>query len=284
MLSLDWLRSYSLGSAVRALSLAREAELLLARLDDGSLALLTTRGDLQARTRLPAAAAGGIADDGSAIVAGGAGGQVWWLARDLSVQREISLGGPLFTAAVEPFGRYVAVSDRQGRLHLYDRIGKPLARIESPRPLHHLAFVPAQPQLAAAADFGWAGCLDLFSEKWLWSDRPVSNIGALAVAGDGNLLMLACFSDGLRRYGPGGQPRTAQKMPAACGLVALSFTGDLGVAASASAKLYGFDSRGEPTFTHDLDNPPTALAYAHLGDRAFVAHADGKLTAMRMKS
>jgi hypothetical protein len=122
----------------------------------------------------------------------------------------------------------------------------------------------------------------LFSEKWLWSDRPVSNIGSLAVTGNGDLLMLTCFSDGLRRYGPGGQPRAAQKLPAACGLVALSFSGDVGVAASASAKLYGFDSRGEPVLTHDLESPPTSLALAPLGDRVFIGHADGKLTAARL--
>src|SRR5439155_7995542 len=136
-----------------------------------------------------------------------------------------------------------------GHLHLLVRAGA-TARVQSPRPIHHLAFVPARPLLVAAADFGWVGCLDVTTNQWLWSDRPVSNIGALAVAGSGDPLLLACFSDGLRRYRVGGVSRSAKTMPTPCGLVAQSFPGDRGVASGAAPNLYGFDSRGELTFTH----------------------------------
>lgn len=264
------------------MSLAREAELLLARLADSTLVLATTRGDLQARTSLPSLAAACVAEDGSAIAAVGVGGEIWWLARDLRPQCEQSLGAPAVAVATDPFGRYFAASDRLGNLHLLDRTGRELARVQSPRPIHHLAFVPTQAHLAAAADFGWAGVLDLSSRQWLWSDRPVSNIGSVAVAGSGEPLFLACFSDGLRRYGPGGQPRTTQTTPAPCGQVALSFAGDRCVAAGVAPHLHGYDARGELKFTLDLEQAPTALALSALGDRAYVGQANGKLLALKL--
>ena len=269
---------------MRALSLAREAELILARLGDHTLALATTRGDLQARASLAGLAGACISEDGSAIAAVGSAGQVWWLARDLHPTREQTLPAPAVAVATDPFGRYFAVSDKQGHLHLLDATGRELARVQSPRPIHHLAFVPAQPHLAAAADFGWAGLLDLNSKQWLWSDRPVSNIGSLAVAGTSDPLLLACFSDGLRRYAPAGGPPATKATPTPCGLIALSFAADRGLAAGVAPHLHAFDARGEFAFTLDLEHAPTALALSALGDRAFVGAANGKLMAIRLPS
>jgi hypothetical protein len=279
----DWLWSLALGPAVRALSLAREAELILARLGDQTLALATTRGDLQARAGLQGLAGACVADDGSTIAAVGAAGELWLFARDLRPQREHTLPAPAVAIATDPFGRYVAASDRQGNLHLLDSAGRELGQVQSPRPIHHLAFIPTQPHLAAAADFGWAGLLDLNSKKWLWSDRPVSNIGALAVAGSGDPMLLACFSDGLRRYAPAGGPPTTKATPTPCGLVAISFAGDRGLAAGAAPQLNAFDARGEFTKSLDLEHAPTALALAALGDRAFIGQANGKLLAIKLK-
>ncbi len=278
----DWLWSLALGPAVRALSLAREAELILARLSDHTLALATTRGDLQARASLAALSAACISDDGSAIAAVGAEGHVWWLARDLQTTHEQTLTAPLIAVASDPFGRYFAISDRQGNLHLLDSSGRELARVQSPRPIHHLAFVPTQPHLAAAADFGWAGLLDLNSKQWLWSDRPVSNIGSLAVASGGDPMLLACFSDGLRHYAPAGGAPTTRPAPTPCGLVALSFAGDRCLAAGVALHVYAFDARGELSATFDLKHAPSALALAALGDRAFVGQANGKLLAIKL--
>src|SRR5207253_5267399 len=118
--------------------------------------------------------------------------------------------------------------------------------------------VPTRPQLAASADFGWDGCLDLTTGEWAWSDRPVAHAGGLAVAGGGDPLLLACFSDGVRRYGLGGGYRGVIRVPKPCGLVALTFTGDKAVAAGAGRELFGFDAKGEVLFTRDLGEPPTA--------------------------
>src|SRR5262249_41208518 len=120
----NWLWSLALASAVRAVSLAREAELILARLADHTLALATTRGDLQARAGFRDLTSACLSEDGSAIAAAGSAGQVWWLARDLRPIREQALAAPTVAIATDPFGRYFAVSDRQGHLHLLDGAGR----------------------------------------------------------------------------------------------------------------------------------------------------------------
>lgn len=270
--------SRSLGHAVRGLHFAREGELLLARDESQILTLLDSRGDIQATARIAALSAACISDDGTTFVAVGAAGQVWWLAPDLTVRRERSVGAPAVAAATDPFGQYLAVSDRKGGLHLLDRNGRTLGQFSTPRPVHHLAFVPMQPHLAAAADLGWAGLLDLTTGNWLWTDRPVSNIGSFAVAGNGDPLLLACFSIGMRRYNSGGY-RASINLPKACGLIALSFDGQKGVASGAGHELYGFNENGELTLTHELEHTPMALTLSATGDRVFCGFVDGTVAA-----
>jgi hypothetical protein len=139
-----------------------------------------------------------------------------------------------------------------------------------------------QAQLVAAADLGWAGLLDLTTGQWIWSDRPVSHIGSLAVSGTGDAILLACFSEGLRRYGPAGLDRHPIKLPKSCGLVALAFSGETGIAAGSGRELYGFTAKGDLAFTRDLEQPPTALALAALGDHAIAGFADGRIAMIKL--
>src|SRR5262245_56729849 len=187
---------------------------------------------MQASARIAGLSSACLADDGSMAAAVGSAGQVWWLAPDLTTRRERSIPAPAMTVATDSFGQYFAVSDRDGGLHLLDHNGRALGKFQTPRPVQHLAFVPGQPHLAAAADLGWAGCLDLTTGNWLWTDRPVSNIGSLTVAGGGEPLLLGCFSIGVRRYSSGGY-RASTNLPKPCGLIALSFDGGKGVGAGA---------------------------------------------------
>ena len=153
--------SVSLHAPVRGLSLAREAELLLARTENSTLWLLNGQGDPQGSIALAGASVGCIADDGSALAAAGVTGQVWWLTRDLTMRWERRLATGALTAAVDSFGHYLAVAEKSGGLSLYSQFGDLLGQFQSPRAIHHLAFVPAGTQLVAAADFGWCGCLEL---------------------------------------------------------------------------------------------------------------------------
>ncbi|HLW68420.1 MAG TPA: hypothetical protein VKS79_24090 [Gemmataceae bacterium] len=279
-LPLIW--SISVPGAVRAIALAREAESLLVRDARHNLSLFNPRGELQGRCTWKDLAAGCLSDDGSAIAAVVAE-RVCWLGQDLSVRWEKKIAARGIAAALDPFGQYLAVSDHQAELWLFDRTGKLLGRFNSPRAIQHLAFVPVLPLLMAAADFGWAGCLDLSTGKWTWSDRPVSQIGGLTVAAAGDPTILACFSEGLRGCGPDGGNRFSLHLPKPCGLAALNFAGDKGVAAGLGKENYGFNRKGDVLVTVALPQPPTALALSALGERLICGFADGTLMARKFE-
>jgi hypothetical protein len=268
---------------VRAIALAREAESLLVRDARHNLSFFNPYGELQGRCTWKDLAAGCLSDDGSAIAAV-VGERVCWLGQDLSVRWEKKMAARGIAAALDPFGQYLAASDQKADLWLFDRTGKLLGRFKSPRAVQHLVFVPALPLLVAAADFGWAGCLDLSTGKWTWSDRPVSQIGGLAVAGNGDPTLLACFSEGLRGCGPDGGNRFSLHLPKPCGLVALNFAGDKGVAAGLGKDCFGFNRKGDVLATKALPQTPTALALSALRERLVCGYADGTVTVQKLET
>src|SRR5258707_6733924 len=116
--------SLTLSGYPRGLALARETGWLLAWDEKNWLYLVNRKGERQAqnpaRGTLTAAC---CAEDGSTYVAVGERGQVWWLAPDLSPRWERSVGHRVVTAALDPFGRYLALSDAKANLHILDRQG-----------------------------------------------------------------------------------------------------------------------------------------------------------------
>jgi hypothetical protein len=137
-------------------ALAREKGSLLAWDENNWLYLLNRRGERQTQVHGTAAlTAACSADDGSAYAALGSRGEVWWLAPDLMPRWQRTVPFPPLAAALDPFGQYLAVSDARGHLHLFDRNGRPRCRVETPRPLYHLAFVPEAPGWSAAPTSAW---------------------------------------------------------------------------------------------------------------------------------
>jgi hypothetical protein len=275
--------SYSLPASPRGLSLAREKRWLLVWDDRNALCLLDGSGRLQAQRLSPGkVTTASCADDGSALAATGSRGEVWWLAPDLAPLWERRLAAPAVAAAIDSFGQYVAVADARGALHIFDRQGRPVTRIESPRPFQHLAFVPAGIYLAASADFGLVAYLDL-QGRWAWRDGLVMHVGGLAVAGTDGGLILACYTEGLQRYALSGERRTPFSTVEPWQRVAVSFDGRVILAAGLSQRLHLLEGDGRLRSTYTLDAPPAALALAALGDQAFVAMPDARILALDVR-
>src|SRR5260370_37388995 len=138
--------SLTLGAALRGLVPARERGWLLAWDVAHWLSLLDRRGERQAQRRTPGPlAAAAAADDGSAYAAVGVGGEIWWLAPDLSTRWEGQVPEAAAAAALDPFGQSLAVATQRGGLHVFNCLGQPVWQTQNPRPLVHLAFIPAAP-------------------------------------------------------------------------------------------------------------------------------------------
>jgi hypothetical protein len=269
--------SHALIAPARGLALARERGWLLAWDEAHWLYVLDHKGQRQAQVR----AGGSIvtaccSDDGSAWVAVGDRGEVWWLAPDLSTRWEGSLPGPALAAALEPFGQYLAVADTRGNVCVFTRLGRPVFRVQSHRPLHHLAFAPQAPALVGAADFGLVAAFDL-TGRWLWRDGLVVHVGALTVSGDGRQVLLACFSEGILCYGKGGKKQGRLAVPEPCRLVSGSFDGLALLVAGMGNRVMLLDSAGNVVSDHALERPAAGLALGALADTAALALSGGPI-------
>jgi len=275
--------SHALANPPRGLALAREKGWVLAWDTQDWLYLLNQAGERQAQwhgTGKLAAAA--CADNGSAYVAAGAQGEIWWLAPDLSSRWERSVPHPVTALAVDPFGQYLAVADAGSHLSLFDCQGKPRVRIQTPRPLYHLAFVPTAPFLVAASDYGLAACFDM-KGKLVWRDGPVAHIGSLTVSGPGESVILACFTEGLQCYSLSGKNLGRQSLTEPCRLVALTFDGRHLLVAGMGARLHWLDAEHKILSTYAMDKPAATLGLAPLGDRAVIASTDSSLIGIDLR-
>lgn len=276
--------SLATGAPPCGVVLAREGGRLLAWDEHHWLYLLNARGERQAQARpLGALAAACLADDGSALAVAGTRGEVGRLTPDLAPRWQRALRHPAVAVALDPFARRLAVSDARGGLSLFDGDGRPLWEARQPRPLHHLAFVPEAPFLLGAADFGLVVCLDM-AGRVVWRDGLAAHCGALATSGDGDCVVLACFSDGLRRYARGGGPKGHVTTAEPCRLAALSFDGRLVLVAGRANRLLLLDIHGKVLGIHLLERPAVALALSALGERAAVALTDGGVLALDLRS
>jgi hypothetical protein len=275
---------HSLPAGPRGLSLARERGWLLTWDANHWVYLLNRTGHRQAQWHTPGplvAACG--AEDGSAYGAVGGNGQIWWLAPDLMPRWERAVARPATAVAMDPFGQYLAVADAGGNLTLFNHSGRSVFQVQGARPLAHLAFVPAAPYLVGSADYGLVTCVDP-GGKTVWRDGLVAHVGSLAPNGDGTLVALACFSEGLQRYTASGQNLGRLGLPEPCRLLSLSFDGDLLLMAGLGNQLRLLDREGNTRATHALDQPAVALALGPLGENAVVALLDGPVIGLELPS
>jgi len=267
--------SHRLPAHPRGLALARERGWVLAWDTHHWICLLNRAGDRQAQWHTPANLVTACsAEDGSAYAAVGARGEVWWLAPDLMPRWERAVPHPATAAALDSLGQYLAVADAGGDFSLFDQTGRLVFRVQSPRPLHHLTFVPTLPQVVGSADYGLVASFDA-TGKALWRDGLVAHVGSLSVTGDGSQIVLACFSEGLQRYSASGQKlgRLAGAEP--CRLAEAAYDGRNFLVAGLGEQLRLLDGDGQTVATHVFDQPAAALALSPLGDRGVVALLEG---------
>jgi hypothetical protein len=263
---------------LRGLSLARERDTVLAWDGQDSLFLFDQAGRMQAQRPSPTPIGGAacVEDGSGAAIIGGQAPVVCWLAPDLSPRWQRSFPQRATALAVEPLGQYIAVADAGSTLHLMDRNGQTVWRATTPRPLHHLAFVPEKTALVGAADFGLVVCFGADGEC-LWRDGLVAHVGSLATSGDGGCVLLACFGDGLYRYNSDGPRQQRIVLDASCRLAAVSYAGDrlLTVDHEQRVRLRSLEGMRRDSLT--VEGSVVALALGALGDYGMVGLADGSI-------
>lgn len=272
-----------LDASPRGLSLAREAQRLLVWTDSHWLFWTNRKGERQAQTHLPnPIAAAAVSEDGSAFVAAEADGRISWLAPDLRPRWDRRLKGKPTAAAVDPLGLVAAVATNQSVIQFLYSDGELACEVSCPRSAHHLAFVAGTSVLIAAADLGWVGAFDLELGDWIWRDAPVVSLGGLAIAGSGEPILLACFSEGVRAYQKDGKLKEFKSPQRSCRDVAVSYDGSLLVALQLDGCLVGLTADLKPRFNYQPDAAVAGLALGALGDVLYLAQADRKIVALSL--
>lgn len=269
--------SIALSARPRSGSLARESHRFLVWDDQNWLTLMDASGRVQGKVHgkgLVSAVA--AADDGSGFAAVGTSGEVWWLAPDLTPRWEVTLPASAVSVAMDAFAYYLAASDSRGNLHIFDRQSQTIARMQTPRAIHHLAFVPERDCLIAAADFGLVMAFDL-KGRCLWQDRLFAHLGSLAVDGLGERVAFACFTDGLRFYNRQGKVSGTVMLSEPCRLAAMSYDGDRLLVGGLEARLHLLDRSGSPRVVLSIPAPAVTLALGPLAEYALVGLADGRI-------
>jgi hypothetical protein len=266
----------NLPAAAAGLALAAEPGAVLAWTGP-TLMLWNARGVLQGRAspagRVTAAAA---AADGSCFASADDAGRLTLLGPDLAVRWATQLPAPTTAVAIDGHGWLVAAADRLGGLAGFDREGRTAFRTAAARPLAHLVQPPAVPVLIGAAEFGLVAGFDLRRNDWAWRDAPVAHAGSLAAAGDGDLVLLACFTGGLMAYdGKGARRPLPFRVPAKA--AAVSYDGRRLVTVGLDGAVTGLDRTGGKRFELPATPPAVAVAVSPFGERVWAARSDGSL-------
>ena len=114
------------------------------------------------------------------------------------------------------------------------------------RPASPTVFSGAPPAslLVASAEHGLV-CMHQLNGSQSWSDKLWSNVGGLAVTGDGQFLFLACQSHGVQVYDGDGRTIGAYVLDGTTSRVDVSFDGKRIIAATVERRLFWLNADGE---------------------------------------
>jgi hypothetical protein len=270
--------SHQLSGPAVGMAVARESGHALIWDVNHRLTILSRRGSVQAHlTHSRPIIAAAISDDGSAVfVADYKSGT--WLRRDLSPRWRKDLQSKPTAVSLDPFGHSVAVADAGNHLQLFNMGGKSIAEpIVAPRPLFHLTFLPTEPILSAAADFGLVITLDLRLRQWVWQDAPVIHLGDLSPSISPATLAVASFSEGVRRYDSMGKALASVPTSEACRHVAVSADARRLLIGTIFGGLCGYSDAGSQLFEQRFDQSFAGVRLAPLADMGWVALVDGRI-------
>jgi outer membrane protein assembly factor BamB len=282
-LAIQPLWALDLGAGTRTLSLAHEKGWAIAGDRKDRLHLFSRSGRLEAQRKSPGTLAlVAAADDGSVYVGAGGRNEIWGFAPDLSIRWRREAADKILSVALDPFGQYFAFADARGFLTLLDQLGGKCFQIRCPRPLHHLAFVPEAPLIIGCADFGLILCVDI-AGRTVWRDGPVAHIGSLSLSGDGSTLVLASYTDGLRRYNREGQSQGCTPLGDTCRLASVALDGSVILAAGMAHRLLLLNRAGQIVWRRELESTPSAMALGPMGEYGIAALANGKVVGFEIR-
>jgi hypothetical protein len=275
-------------SPLKGLSFAREAGRIFGWDEGNQLYLLNLRGETLSTSRVPnRILAGAISDEGSliALLVEADETALLLLSADFDVQSERPAPSEATFVTFDPHGRYVVVGTRHNVSHMINRYGRAAGRLETMEPLSHLCFVAGRPLLVGAAAFGMLVGIELepgrpqgrIDLEIVWQDRLMSNVGRLALDGEGRMILASCFTLGIQRFDLRGRNEGSYHLGGTVSHAVPDFPGRTIAAATLEGELAVMNSAGNVRWRTRLPRPAIALEIDPLGRYLIYGHATGEI-------
>ncbi len=276
----EWLTGRGLGpkatwrlgtdGTLTALAYARESGAVFIADSSPAIYQASRTGQIQAMIRQKAPLRSLVWSDNGA--AGAAiQGNATVLRLDPALQMEFALDLPdtCLSIAISPYGNHIAVGLANGLNLIYNERKRRIAQFQTVRPLAFMRFCTTEPLLIAAAEHGLLCCHDLQGGE-VWQERLWSNVGALEMTGDADLVYLAGFSHGIQTFDGDGAPVGSYVLDGTVNRLAVSFEPQRLLAATFERQLYWLDADGELLWATTPPDDVSALICDPLGEWGLV--------------
>ena len=111
----------------------------------------------------------------------------------------------------------------------------------------------------------------------VWQDRLMSNVGRLAVSGDGAMILASCFTHGIQRFDLKGRNEGSYHLGGTVSHAVPDFPGRTIVAATLEGELAIMNSAGNVRWRTQLSRPAIALEIDPLGRYLIYGHSTGEI-------
>ncbi len=261
-----------------ALRFSRETGEVLAGDESGGLYLISPHGQIAAVTRGPTPLrALAISDTGQGGVALIGPTRLLWFNRQLTFQGSTELPAASLAVTVNAHGQYAAVSLEDGFTFIYDMNRKLLRKFQSQQPLVALEFLVNQQAILGIAEYGLLCCYS-FQGDLLWQEKLWGQVGGLAVSGDGQSILLACYTYGIQCHAADGAQRGSYQLGGTVSKIAASFLPGRIAAATIERHFYWLKSSGVIDWQAVLPDDIIDLAAAPLGDAVICGFHSGRIS------
>lgn len=272
---LSW--SLSTEAPLVALQLARETAEVLAADEAGGLYHIGRDGKLANLVHGPSPIrAAAWSDTGSGGVTLVGDEKLYWFDRRLRFQGSIEHSEPVMAVAIEAHGNYVAASLSSCTTAIYDPNHKSVRRFKSLQPLVALEFLVSRPALIGVAEYGLL-CSFAFTGEEEWQQQLWANVGDLSATGDGQMILLACYSHGIQCHDSAGRQVGSYQLGGTVARVSTSFLRGRLAAATTERHFYYIDSDGQVLFQATLPDDARRVICDPFGQAVVLGLASGRI-------
>ncbi len=191
------------------------------------------------------------------------------LNQSLKTVHKLSLPDVCLAVAISPFGNHIAVSLANGLTLIYDERSKKIAQFQTMRPLSALQFCATETLIFGAAEQGLVCCHNLEGAE-IWQERSLSNVGKLAITGEGDLVFTASFSQGIQAYNGDGTFIGSYLIDGTTNRVDVSFEPERVIISTVEQGIYWLDADGDQVWMTQADDNIVDVLCDPLGEWAVI--------------